>query len=143
VSPVSPVAAPAQPQEAIAPAPEPDVVRTSAPAASSVRPSVRTLIGAMLDFGHGISDLVFSPFRAPQVEMQGDLVPVIVDGLSMLKPADTEWLAQELSAGNEVAIEGLKKNGSCDLSYTIAGRSRFRVNIFRQRGTYAIVMGGG
>ncbi len=114
------------------------------PAPASVppsgRPSVRELIGALLDFGHGISDLVFSPFRPPQVEMQGELVPVTVEGLSLLTPVDTEWLAIELSAGNEVAAQALKTVGSCDLSYTLTGRSRFRVNIFRQRGTYAIVM---
>ncbi len=112
----------------------------SSGSAPSAPISASQLIGAMLDFGPGISDLVFSPFRPPQVEMQGELVPVIVDGLSLLKPADTEWLARELSANNEVATAGLKTSGSCDLSYTIPGRSRFRVNIFRQRGTYAIVM---
>jgi twitching motility protein PilT len=34
----------------------------------------------------------------------------------------------------------LAKNGSADLSFSAPGEARFRVNIFKQRGTYAIVM---
>jgi twitching motility protein PilT len=34
----------------------------------------------------------------------------------------------------------LDKEGSTDLSYSLPGLARFRVNIFRQRGSYAIVM---
>jgi len=34
----------------------------------------------------------------------------------------------------------LEKEGAADLSYSLPGVARFRVNVFRQRGTYAIVM---
>jgi twitching motility protein PilT len=37
-------------------------------------------------------------------------------------------------------VDSLEKNGSADLSFSVPGDARFRVNIFRQRGTYAIVM---
>ena len=94
----------------------------------------------MLDSGKGISDLVFSPGRAPQVEKQGHLTPVLVPGLPLLRPEDTARIAGELIRGNETALKTLKDQGACDLSYSLRDRGRFRVNVFRQRGTFAIVM---
>jgi twitching motility protein PilT len=41
---------------------------------------------------------------------------------------------------NALVAEKLEKEGSTDLSYSLPGLARFRVNIFRQRGTCAIVM---
>jgi len=99
-----------------------------------------SLITAMLDVGGDISDLIFSPGRPPQVERRGQLVPVQVPGLGVLQPADTARLAQDLCAGNAQAAIALRDQGACDLSYAVPGRSRFRVNVFRQRGTHAIVM---
>ena len=43
-------------------------------------------------------------------------------------------------ADNQLASDLLRSQGACDLSYSLPGKSRFRVNIFRQRGTCAIVM---
>ncbi len=102
--------------------------------------STAALIGAMLDSGKGISDLVFSPGRAPQVEKQGHLTPVVVPGLPLLRPEDTARIAGELIRGNETALKTLKDQGACDLWYSLKDRGRFRVNVFRQRGTFAIVM---
>lgn len=42
--------------------------------------------------------------------------------------------------GNEQALAALKTLGSCDSSYTLPERARFRVNVFRQRGSYVVVM---
>ena len=36
--------------------------------------------------------------------------------------------------------EAVLKTGSCDTSYTLPGKARFRVNIFSQRGNYSIVL---
>ena len=94
----------------------------------------------MLDSGKGISDLVFSPGRPPQVEKQGQLSPVAVPQMPLLRPEDTARIAGELLRGNETALRTLKEQGACDLSYSLPERGRFRVNIFRQRGTFAIVM---
>ena len=102
--------------------------------------SARQLIGAMLDSGKGISDLVFSPGRPPQVEKQGHLVAVTVPQMPLLRPEDTARIAGELLSGNETAVRTLKEQGASDLSYSLPERGRFRVNIFRQRGTFAIVM---
>jgi twitching motility protein PilT len=109
---------------------------------TAAAPGVPTpeLIKAMLDSGAGISDLILSPGRPPQVEKHGDLVPVNVAGIQILKPEDTARVAKDLISGNEQAIKSLKEHGACDLSYSLPERCRFRVNVFRQRGTYAIVM---
>jgi len=98
------------------------------------------LVGAMLDSHPGISDLVFSPGRPPQVEAHGDLVPVAVAEMPVLKAGDTARAAQDLINGNAQVLKTLQETGACDLSYVLPEKSRFRVNIFRQRGTYAIVM---
>jgi twitching motility protein PilT len=98
------------------------------------------LVMSMLEVGKGISDLIFSPGRPPQVEMNGELTPVVMSELPTLKPDDTARLAADLVRGNLVAMTNLKTQGACDLSYSIPERSRFRVNIFKQRGSYAIVM---
>src|SRR5882672_8662407 len=102
--------------------------------------SIVQLITAMLKSGAHISDLIFSPGRAPQVEISGQLVELKFKGLEMLTHHDTKFIANELMAGNEIPMQKLEKEGSADLSYGINGVGRFRVNIFRQRGTNAIVM---
>ncbi len=113
-----------------------DVIPTVAPAAIPTA----ALITTMLDSGKGISDLVFSPGRPPQVEMQGRLTAVAVPEIPILKPDDTSRLARDLVSTNAVALRTLKEQGACDLSYSLPERCRFRVNVFRQRGTFAIVM---
>jgi twitching motility protein PilT len=99
-----------------------------------------TIIKTMLDVGTGISDLIFSPGRPPQVERYGELVEVSIDGLPTLRQEDTAGIAQDLIRGNETVLRTLKDSGSTDLSYVVPDRCRFRVNVFRQRGTFAIVM---
>ena len=98
------------------------------------------MILAMLDAGDGISDLIFSPGRPPQVEQHGQLTPVAIAEVPVLHPAHTARVAHELIAGNEQALRTLKEQGACDLSYSLPNCARFRVNVFRQRGTYAVVM---
>jgi twitching motility protein PilT len=99
-----------------------------------------TLIGAMLDSGKGISDLVFSPGRPPQVERHGELVPVAVPGLENLAPEDTARISRDLIDGNLQSLHALEHEGASDFSYSLPSRARFRVNVFRQRGSFAIVM---
>ncbi len=94
----------------------------------------------MLKSGKGVSDLIFSPGRPPQVELSGHLVPVPVPGVGVLGPLHTAQIAADLIGTNRVAAQMLKDEGSADLSYGIPQVGRFRTNIFKQRGTYAIVM---
>jgi twitching motility protein PilT len=99
-----------------------------------------SMIGQMLDVGKGVSDLVFSPGRPPQVERFGELVPVSVAEVPVLRPEDTAGLARDLINNNETYLRALMEQGASDLSYMLPERCRFRVNVFRQRGTFAIVM---
>jgi twitching motility protein PilT len=94
----------------------------------------------MLTVSDKISDLIFSPGRPPQVELIGKLTPVDLPGLEMLTPAHTAAIAKALIGNNKTAEESLEKNGSADISFSLPGLSRFRVNVFKQRGTHAIVM---
>jgi twitching motility protein PilT len=98
------------------------------------------LITAMLDSGKGISDLIFSPGRPPQVEQHGHLTAVAFPGLDMLQPEHTTRVARDLIGGNGQAQRTLREQGACDLAYSLPHRARFRVNVFRQRGSFAVVM---
>jgi twitching motility protein PilT len=98
------------------------------------------IIGAMLDSGKGISDLIFSPGRPPQVERHGELVSVAIDGFEELTPQQVAAVARSLFDGNVQALSALETEGAADFSYSIPSRARFRVNVFRQRGALAIVM---
>jgi twitching motility protein PilT len=98
------------------------------------------VVQQMLAVSPKISDLIFSPGRPPQVELIGKLTPVNIEGMEMLTPAHTAGIAKALIGPNKNAEESLEKHGSADLSFSLTGLSRFRVNIFKQRGTYAIVM---
>src|SRR2546422_2253355 len=98
------------------------------------------VVHQMLSVSDKISDLIFSPGRPPQVELIGKLTPVILPGMEMLTPAHTSAIAKALIGANKTADESLEKFGSADLSFSLTGLSRFRVNIFKQRGTHAIVM---
>ena len=94
----------------------------------------------MLKASDKVSDLLFSPGRPPQVELAGKLQPVRFPGLEKLTPAHTAGMAKVIIGNHVSASESLEKSGSADLSFSVPGEARFRVNIFKQRGTYAIVM---
>ncbi len=94
----------------------------------------------MLGVSDKVSDLIFSPGRPPQVELVGKLQGVPVPGLEKLTPAHTAGIAKLIIGNQQVAAQNLEKQGSADLSFSAPGLARFRVNIFIQRGTHAIVM---
>src|SRR3981189_472697 len=98
------------------------------------------LVAAMLKSSPHVSDLIFSPGRAPQIEVSGQLVELKYKGLECLTPQDTNYIANDSMGKNETALRKLEQDGSADLSYGVAGVARFRVNIFRQRGSCAVVM---
>ncbi|HYK04605.1 MAG TPA: PilT/PilU family type 4a pilus ATPase [Thermoanaerobaculia bacterium] len=98
------------------------------------------ILEAMLKVSDRVSDLNFSVGRPPQVEVDGQLVPVTFPGLPRLTPFQTEMIAMHMLRGDRELTRTLISNGSVDLSYSIPQKTRFRVNIFSQRGTYAIVL---
>ncbi len=113
-----------------------------APPLSSPQPVIATnaILTAMLKVAPRVSDLIFSPGRLPQVELNGELLGVKIGNLPVLSATDTTRIATDILAGNQKGIDLLRDQGACDVSYSIPGKSRFRVNIFMQRGTCAIVM---
>ncbi len=98
------------------------------------------IINEMLRAAKHVSDLIFSPGRAPQIESNGQLVEVKIPKIEKLLPEDTARIAADLIGGNTQAVDKLREQGSCDISYGLSGLARFRVNIFTQRGSCAIVM---
>jgi twitching motility protein PilT len=110
------------------------------PAVSQNTQAFHNVLNRMLSVDAKISDLIFSPGRPPQVELTGDLQGVSIPGLERLTPPQIKAMADLMLQGNEQGLETLDKKGSADISYSVNGLCRFRVNIFRQRGTYAIVM---
>jgi twitching motility protein PilT len=98
------------------------------------------LLTAMLDSAPNISDLNLSVGRPPQVEVDGQLRSVGWSGIERLTPYQTELIAMRLLAGKRDVADKLVRTGSTDLSYSVVGRARFRVNVFSQRGTYSIVL---
>ena len=98
------------------------------------------LLAGMLRASEKVSDLIFSPGRPPQVEIHGQLTAVEISGVSVLSADDTRRIAADLIGSNKQAINTLREQGSCDVSYGLPGMARFRVNVFIQRGSCAIVM---
>jgi twitching motility protein PilT len=98
------------------------------------------ILDAMLKMSDRVSDLNFSVGRQPQVEIDGALAPVNFPGLPRLTPYQTEMIAMHMLRGDRELTRTLLQNGSVDLSYSIPQKTRFRVNVFSQRGTYAIVL---
>jgi twitching motility protein PilT len=121
----------------VAPRPAAGTPGAAAPAPAAPLPT-NALLAMMLKAAPKISDLFFTPGKPPLVEVGGKLAPAGIP--RPLTTEDTRRLANELIAGNQHAIENLKERGSCDVSYSLPGAHRFRVNIFMQRGTCAIVM---
>ncbi|MDX1952161.1 MAG: PilT/PilU family type 4a pilus ATPase [Verrucomicrobiota bacterium] len=99
------------------------------------------ILGTMLESNKDVSDLNITVDKPLQVESSGQLVPVAVEPpISKLTPYQTEMLALNLVAGNRRLTEDLLRTGSCDSSYSLTGKARFRVNIFSQRGNYSVVL---
>ncbi|HKP36045.1 MAG TPA: PilT/PilU family type 4a pilus ATPase [Pyrinomonadaceae bacterium] len=102
--------------------------------------NLATVLQRMLSVSDKVSDLIFSPGRPPQIELVGKLQPVEIPGVEKLSPAQTSGIAKLIIGNHEGAAESLEKYGSADLSFSVPALCRFRVNIFKQRGTHAIVM---
>lgn len=99
------------------------------------------LLGKMLDSHADVSDLILTVGRPFQVVSSGELVPVPMDPpIERLTPFHTEVFALNLLNQDRRLTDSLLREGSCDLSYELPGKARFRVNIFSQRGHYSVVL---
>ena len=104
------------------------------------RKELDQILSAMLDSHNDVSDLNVTVDKPFQVESSGQLVPVSQHGIEKLTPFQAEQIAINLMAGSRRLHEDLLRTGSCDCSHSVAGKARFRVNIFSQRGNYSVVL---
>lgn len=101
-----------------------------------IAPILRRILNAL----PRTSDIVFSPGYPPKVILDGTLHAIPIRELTPLTIYQTEMLALSLLHGKTKAMETFTQTGSADLSMTLEKTGRFRINIFRQRGSIAIVM---
>jgi twitching motility protein PilT len=105
------------------------------------RQEIDHIMTRMLDSRENVSDLNITVGKPFQVESAGTLMPVDLEPLfDELTPFQTEIFALNLINRDRRLTEMLLNEGSCDLSYQLPGKARFRVNIFSQRGNYSIVL---
>ncbi len=98
-------------------------------------------ISAMLEAHDNVSDLNLTVGKSLQVESSGLLVPVDVSPpVTELTPFQTEAFALNLIGNNRRLLKDLVEKGSCDLSYSLSDKARFRVNIFTQKGYFTTVL---
>src|SRR5688572_5668774 len=107
----------------------------------ATKEGVDALLRGMLESQPGVSDLLFVVGRPPQVEAHGKLksVPNLIADPS-LTPKCTEQLGRYLMGTTERLANDFASFGSCDCSYTVESLARFRVNIFKQNGNFAMVL---
>jgi len=99
------------------------------------------ILSTLLDSNKDVSDIIFTVDRPLQVEASGQLVAVPTHPpIEKLTPFQTEMIALNIIGGSQRLSDDLLRTGSCDSSYTLGDRARFRINIFSQRGNYSIVL---
>lgn len=98
-------------------------------------------LASLLEYDKNVSDIIITAGRPMQVEVHGSLNAVPISPyIEALTPFQTEMMALNLIGGSKRLTEDLLKRGSCDTSYSLGGRARFRVNVFSQRGTFSLVL---
>ena len=99
------------------------------------------ILGRMLDSYKNVSDVNITVGKPFQVESSGELASGELDPpIQKLTPFQTEIFALNLINQDRRLTEVLISQGSCDSSYELPGKARFRVNIFSQRGNYSVVL---
>jgi len=102
---------------------------------------INYILTKTLEAGNNISDLNITVGKPFQVESSGELIPVEIDPpFHKLTPFQTEIFALNLINQDHRLTETLLREGSCDLSYELPGKARFRVNIFSQMSNYSIIL---
>jgi len=81
------------------------------------------------------SDLHLTVGRPPTLRITGALFKM---PLPILKPEDTERLAGEVMP--PLQRQMFEQRGEIDVSYSVTGLGRYRVNVYRQRGSIGIAM---
>ncbi len=99
------------------------------------------ILTTMLEAFGDISDLNITVGKPCQVESSGRLTAVPIEPpIEEFTPFQAEIFALNLINADRRLTEILIQQGSCDCSYFLVGKARFRVNIFSQRGNYTIIL---
>ena len=99
------------------------------------------ILGRMFDSYENMSDVNITVGKSFQVEVSGQLIDVeLKPSFPALTPFQTEIFALNLINQDRRLTENLLAQGSCDSSYELSGKARFRVSVFSQRGNYSIVL---
>jgi twitching motility protein PilT len=119
---------------------QPQTVLDSARTPTAVAESLgtRELIAALVAISPAITDIFFSPMRLPEVRLGGRLVSGPVDNLRLLTPAETTQIAQDLMAERPALLSQVAEEGGCRFSFFLPQSGRFRVQVLKQRGSFAI-----
>ncbi len=99
------------------------------------------ILTTMLESFGNISDLNITAGKPFQVEASGQLTEVPMElAIPEITPFQAEIFAMNLINSDRRLTETLIREGSCDCSYFLVGKVRFRVNIFSQRGNFSTVL---
>ncbi|WP_462324041.1 type IV pilus twitching motility protein PilT [Desulfoplanes sp.] len=105
------------------------------------RSQLDRLVGQIMANGPDTSDIIFTVGKPIQTEVHGQLIDGVTSpSLGPLTPFQVESIAMCMMGTNMRLFRDQVSTGSCDLSYELPGRFRFRVNVLGQRGSLAIVM---
>src|SRR5438105_14538800 len=83
---------------------------------------------------NGASDVHIKAGAPPALRINGALLPVKVPALM---PEDCANIAKFILAGNRIELNDVR---DVDTSYFVDDVGRFRTNIFKQTGNYALVL---
>lgn len=83
----------------------------------------------------GASDLHLTVGMPPIVRVNGELIKIKAEPLLA---SDTKGYTNEIL--NNIEIEQYQKSGEIDTSYSINGIGRFRINIYKQRGSDSLAI---
>lgn len=102
---------------------------------------IEHIMTRMLDSHSNVSDLNITVGRPFQVETDGVLHAVELEPpFNELTPFQAEIFALNLINQDRRLTEALLTEGSCDLSYQLPGKARFRVDVFSQKSNYSTVL---
>lgn len=81
----------------------------------------------------GASDVHITVGIPPKMRVNGALITMQGDKLA---PADTLEIAAQIM--NDKQQQRFEENGECDMSFAIPGQGRYRLNVYKQRGSIAM-----
>jgi twitching motility protein PilT len=108
---------------------DPMLIEDLAPPELDIPGSLDQLLAQTVSMGG--SDLHLTVGLPPCVRLQGSLSPLL--GWPDLRPEDTQRLMR--SAVNDEQWQRFARDKELDTAYGLSGVSRFRVNVYRQRGS--------